>query len=206
MTLKIVGAGLGRTGTLSLKRALEQLGFGPCYHMEDVLAVPQRMRSWTEASQMAAPDWDAMFEGYQACVDWPAATYWRELAAYYPDAKVILSTRDPDRWFESVQRTIFSERMREQMPPAMTEMAERTIYPMFHDSIHDRAICIDTYQQHLRSVIDHVPPSRLLLFEVAEGWDPLCRFLERDAPELPFPHANDEIELWALADRMKSSQ
>jgi len=106
MALRLIGAGLGRTGTLSLKKALERLGFGPCYHMIEVLTAPERARPWLDRTADGSRDWTAIFDGYRATVDWPAAAFWRELVERYPDAKALLSRRDPDRWHESVMNTI----------------------------------------------------------------------------------------------------
>ncbi|MGH8246419.1 MAG: sulfotransferase family protein, partial [Gammaproteobacteria bacterium] len=108
MALKVIGAGFGRTGTMSIKFALERIGFGPCYHMMEVMPHPQAVSQWARLARGEQSDWDGIFKGYAATVDWPACTYWRELAEYYPDATVILSVRDPARWFESTQKTIFS--------------------------------------------------------------------------------------------------
>src|SRR5690606_21852220 len=107
MSLSVIGAGFGRTGTLSLKLALEQLGFAPCHHMTEVFANPDQAATWLAAARGEAVDWDSLLEGYKASVDWPSCHFWRELAAHYPDAKVILSTRDPRRWYESISNTIF---------------------------------------------------------------------------------------------------
>src|SRR6478735_8486303 len=105
MALKVIGAGLGRTGTLSLKLALEHIGFGPCYHMSEMFGAMRRaMPLWLAAGHGRA-DWDAIFEGYRATTDYPGCTYWRELVAAYPEARVILTTRDPDGWFDSVSAT-----------------------------------------------------------------------------------------------------
>ena len=111
MALEVIAAGLGRNATFSMKFALEALGFGPCHHMSEVFADGRRqVPLWIAASQ-GQPDWDAIFAGFRSCSDYPSASYWRELAEFYPDAKVVLTTRDPDSWFESVSETIFSERM-----------------------------------------------------------------------------------------------
>src|SRR5215470_15480875 len=119
MALKLIGAGLGRTGTLSLKAALERIGYGPCYHMIEILAAPER-----------AHDWDTIFHGYRATVDWPAAAFWCELADRYPDAKVLLSLRDADRWYESVMNTIYP--VMTQGPP---ERAPETLHE-FHEMVY----------------------------------------------------------------------
>ena len=115
MALKVIGAGLGRTATFSLKFALEHLGFGPCYHMSEVFAAARRnVPLWLEVVR-GKPDWDAVFEGFQSTTDYPACTYWRELAAFYPDASLILTVRDADSWFDSVSETIFSPQMQRSM-------------------------------------------------------------------------------------------
>ncbi len=102
MTIKIIGAGFGRTGKKSLKEALELLGFGPCYHMSELHRGPERLRFWQEAADSGKTDWNALFDGYNACVDWPAAHYWRDLADFYPDAKVLLSVRPAEAWVKSI--------------------------------------------------------------------------------------------------------
>src|SRR5262245_19137133 len=114
MAVQLIGAGLGRTGTPSLKFALEQIGFGPCYHMPEVMLNPEASQHWVRAAN-GNPDWEAIFNGFVATVDFPGCTFWRELADYYPDAKVLLSVRDPEQWFESTQETIFSEAARKML-------------------------------------------------------------------------------------------
>jgi hypothetical protein len=198
MTLTLIGAGLGRTGTLSLKRALERIGYGPCYHMIEILTAPERARPWIEGTPTGAYDWDAIFHGYRATVDWPAAAFWRELASRYPDAKVLLSRRDADRWYDSVMNTIYPAMT--QGPPesapkvlhAFHEMtraliAERT----FGGRLEDRAHATRAFEEHNQAVIDAIPPSRLLVYQPGDGWEPLCRFLDVPVPDEDFPHLND---------------
>ncbi|MEO3870156.1 sulfotransferase family protein [Nonomuraea sp. B12E4] len=108
-----MGAGFGRTGTASLKAALELLGYGPCYHMSVVIAEPYRVRQWLEVGEGRSRDWDTVFTGFRSALDWPAAAYWRELAEHYPDAKVVLTVRDPQRWWDSVSATIFRSALAE---------------------------------------------------------------------------------------------
>ena len=195
MTLKIIGAGFGRTGTSSLKLALETLGFGPCYHMSEVLLVAGRLKQWMRAAD-GAPDWDATFDGYQATVDWPAATYWRELADYYPDAKVILSTRDPEKWFESTQETILSPRMWSLMKDTpFGEMGARTINALFDHDIHDHDTLIRVFKEHEEKVKAAIPPERLLVFAAKDGWAPLCDFLGVPVPDEPYPRVNSKEEM-----------
>src|SRR5580692_6014627 len=167
MPLKVVGSGLGRTGTKSMQTALNILGFGPCHHMVEVFAHPESMQLWIDAGA-GKPDWDAIFAGYHSMVDYPGAHYWRELAAYYPDAKVLHTTRDPDEWFDSTQATIFNPNGR-----AVTEMADpESVLGAFFKSftapieghLHDRAFLTDYFRRHTEMVKAEIPPERLLVY------------------------------------------
>jgi hypothetical protein len=195
MTLEIVGAGLGRTGTLSLKAALEQLGFVRCYHMRDVIEDPARAQAWVEADK-GHPDWERIFDGYRATVDYPGCSYWRELIDVYPDAKMLLSVRDPDKWFDSTSETIFSPewiRMCRESP--MGEFFERTVFRDFGERIHNRAFMTGYFRDHVEAVKAAVPPERLLIYEVAQGWQPLCDFFGVAVPDSPFPKVNSREEI-----------
>jgi len=196
MALKVIGAGLGRTGTFSLKFALERLGFGPCYHMSEALAsVRTSAPLWIEASR-GAPDWDRLLEGYGSTCDYPACTFWRELADHYPDAKIILTTRNPDSWFDSVNATIFSRPHRETFSDGpLQEFFDRTVYADFGDQIEDRAFMTDYFRRWNERVIDEVPADRLLVYSAREGWEPLCAFLGVPVPEVPYPRVNSREEL-----------
>jgi hypothetical protein len=197
MPLKIIGAGLGRTATFSMKFALEHLGFGPCYHMSEVFAGGRRnVPLWLDAVN-GNPDWGAIFDGYQATTDFPACTYWRELADHYPDAKVVLTVRDADSWFDSVSQTIFSEQMQGTLKGTPVEaMMQGVIFDTFGDRVNDRAFMTDWFERRNREVIDSLPPERLLVFSPKQGWEPLCSFLDVPVPAGPFPRVNsrDEIE------------
>ena len=198
MALEIIGAGLGRTGTLSLKHALEQLGFGPCYHMQEVFADAARaVPQWTAVAR-GAPHWEAIFEGYQATVDYPACTYWRELAALYPQAKIILSTRDADSWFDSASETIFSPRMLDVIQKgAPQEFITGTVTGVFGDRIRDRAFMTDWFRKWESDVIASVPADRLLVIRPGEGWQPLCDFLGVAVPDAPYPRVNEREAMLA---------
>ena len=198
MSLKLIGAGFGRTATLSLKMALEQIGYGPCYHMVEVFMNPQAAPLWMGAAD-GNPDWEAIFKGYAATVDFPGCTFWRELAEFYPDAKVLLSVRDPVKWFESTQATIFSEQSVQRLSQTpMKPFIERTVWKMFGDRIHDRDFMVDVFNRHNAEVQQVIPASRLLVFDASQGWDPLCKFLGVPAPEAPFPRANSREEMAAF--------
>lgn len=190
MTLAVIGAGFGRTGTLSLKLALEQLGFAPCYHMVEVLKTPETVALWDAAADGAA-DWARIFAGYEATVDWPGATFWRELAEAYPGAKVILTVRDEEAWFASTQATIFQQRY-DASPDPFHKMVAKVIGRLFDQDLHDKARVLDVYRRHNASVQRTIAADRLLVYNAAEGWAPLCRFLGVAAPDAPFPRVNSK--------------
>ena len=202
MALDVIAAGLGRNATFSMKFALEKLGFGPCHHMSEVFADGRRqIPLWIEASR-GDPDWDAIFANFRSTSDYPSATYWRELAAHYPAAKVVLTTRDPDSWFESVSETIFSPKMQEgAVGSPMGDMMQGVIFDHFGGGdITDRAFMTDWYTRRNQEVIDSLPPERLLVFHPKMGWEPLCEFLGVAVPDAPFPRVNSRDELNASTD------
>jgi hypothetical protein len=186
MPLDVIGAGLGRTGTLSLKLALEQLGFGPCYHMLEVRKAPERVLHWNRIAAGEPVDWEEVFDGFRATVDWPACNYWRELMARYPAAKVILSLRDPESWFRSTQATIFSDAVQSGAPPAIVKILSDVVGA----DLADRERCIASFERHNASVRAGVPEERLLVFDAKQGWAPLCAFLGVAVPDAPFPAVN----------------
>jgi hypothetical protein len=197
MPLKVIGAGLGRTGTLSLKLALEQLGFGRCYHMMEVFQRPQAPQQWLDAAEGRPVDWEAVFEGYQSSVDWPGAEFYALHARMYPDAKVILSVRDADKWFDSTQATIFANPTFEGSPPVWQAMAQALIGAKFNGNLTDRKHCIEVYNRHNDEVRRTIPAGRLLEFEAKNGWAPLCAFLGVPVPETPYPSVNSTDEFKA---------
>ena len=197
MPLAIVGAGLGRTGTMSLKLALEQLGLGPCYHMAEVFQNPAAPGWWEAAADGEAADWEQIFEGYRATVDWPSATFYKALADAYPEAKVILTARDPKAWFASTQATIFARDFTAAPTTPFETMAAKVVGDLFDRRMHDRDHVISVYERHNAEVRALIAPERLLDYEVASGWGPLCDFLGVTAPEGPMPKANSTEEFQA---------
>ncbi|SPT58672.1 MULTISPECIES: sulfotransferase family protein [Actinomadura] len=211
--MKVIGAGFGRTGTASLKAALEELGLGPCYHMSVVIAEPRRVRQWLDIGEGRSTGWDEVFAGFESALDWPAASYWRELAEHYPEAKVVLTVRDPERWYESVSTTIFARALEERRLPLRRRIvrwlvARRSpdfaLYPrMARATVHDRVFggrigdrdhVLGVYERHIAEVRNALPPERLLVFDVADGWKPLCAFLGVPVPDEPFPRSNERAE------------
>ena len=199
MSIEIIGAGFGRTGTLSLKMALEALGFGPCYHMVEVIAKPENAAHvpiWTAAAEGRDTDWPALLEGYRSTVDWPGARFWRELSVQWPEAKVILSLRDADRWYDSVMKTIWpasSSVMKADHEPfkSIGVMHDRLMWSgTFQGKIEDRAYAKHVFEEHNAEVKRSIPSGRLLVQEPGEGWQRLCAFLDVPVPDEPYPHAN----------------
>jgi hypothetical protein len=194
MGLVLIGAGWGRTGTASLKLALEMLGLDPCYHMLEVIRNPDFVPLWMEVVA-GRPDWDRIFQGYRATVDFPACLHWRALASHWPDAKLLLSVRPSDVWFESTQETIFSRRLREGMKdPPFGAMIEAVLHRPLGGRMNDRDALVRAYERHNAEVIAEVPPEKLLVFDVAQGWGPLCAFLGVAVPDAPFPRVNSREE------------
>jgi hypothetical protein len=197
MTLQVIGVGLGRTGTMSLKLALERLGLGPCYHMAELMMNPERTPLWIAAAD-GKPDWEAVFAGYSSTTDYPACIYWRELAAAYPKAKLILTKRDKDKWFESTQATIFSEAMTARIVGSPVEpFFHKTVWRDFGKRIHDRAFMTAYFEEHNATVEAEVAKKRLLVYDVAQGWEPLCKFLGVPVPDSAFPKVNSREEMQA---------
>ena len=203
MTLRVVGAGLGRTGTHSLKIALEQLLGAPCYHMLEVLMHPESVAVWQAAVDGKPVDWPAVMDGYAAAVDWPVVAFWSELADAFPDAVVLLSTRSSaDAWWKSANETIFAVTRRGIEADTNSEMRahlhmieglfERFTPAWNADDGGDAAR--SAYDEHNAHVRAAVPPSRLVDWQPGDGWEPICRALELPVPDEPFPHVNTTDE------------
>ena len=204
MALKVVGSGLGRTGTMSLKLALEQLGFTKCYHMVEVFMNPPHAGLWIAAAE-GNPQWDKLFEGYAATVDYPGAAYWKQIWQHYPDSKVLHSVRDPEKWFESTQATIFSPQSparQKALPPEMQKFFG-SVLGEFGAKINNKTFMIDHFKRHTDDVIKTVPSDRLLVYEASQGWEPLCRFLGVPVPSTPFPRENSREQ---FIGRMQAGQ
>lgn len=203
MPIQIIGAGLGRTGTKSLKEALEHLGFAPCYHMVELIQHPVHARVWSAAAAGQTVNWRTFFGDYQATVDFPGCSFYKELMATYPDAKVLLSIRDPESWYESTFETIY------QMPKVMPRWLRRIpwvrdVYDVtlqvvwdgqYEGRFEDRNHAIALFNAWNEEVKASVPAQKLLVFDMKQGWEPLCAFLDKPIPDAPFPHVNDRIEM-----------
>jgi Sulfotransferase domain len=218
--LDVIGAGFGRTGTLSLKAALEELGFGPCYHMREAIQHLDHVPMWESAARGEAVDWDRVLGGYRATVDWPGAAFYEQLCQNYPEARVILTVRDPDRWYESASATIYDigksgaspcfRMLALAVPPLKRlgrarHMIDTVVWQgAFNGRFEDRDYAIRTFQEWNRRVGERIPADRLLVYEVTEGWAPLCRFLDKPIPDTPFPHLNDAESFRRFVRRMRA--
>lgn len=173
-----------------MKKALEMLGYDPCYHMFEVVDRPERKALWLQAAKGILPDWDATFEDYQATVDWPAAYFWRELSAHFPDAKILLTVRSSQSWYASMNKTILASLRSGKYPDGLGTklVGERVFGGRFEEQ--DKAHVIDTYEQNIAKVQASFDATRLLTYELGSGWEPLCAFLGCDIPKAPYPSSN----------------
>lgn len=217
MPLKIIGTGLGRTGTFSLKLALEHLGFGSCYHMTELFQKPEGVNNFINAEKGNAVNWENLFSDYLSAVDYPVARYYKSITGFYNEAKVIHTYREPDEWYESARRTIF---MSENMPlkkyvkfglrfPFSKEVRKRLpvfrynqklIRYEFGKNLSDKKHITDIFKRHTDNVIRHINPKRLLVYNVSQGWEPLCKFLNLPVPEIKFPYKNTYDEFMSKVD------
>lgn len=202
--MRVIGAGLGRTGTKSLQAALEQLGFGPCYHMTEAVLHTEHVPTWMAATEGRSVDWASFLRDYQATVDFPGCSFYKEMMVAFPDAKVLLSVRDPERWYQSCLETIHAivtkwpmSWVGAYMPKVgpVHRLTSKLIWRnLFEGRFLDRDFALRRFREHNEEVIRHVPPERLLVFDVKQGWEPLCKFLGVPVPSTPFPHLNDAAE------------
>jgi hypothetical protein len=213
MGLKVLGAGLPRTGTGSLKVALEILLNSPCYHMSELRRHPEHTKFWHAAAEARPINWEELFHGYSAAVDAPTCFFWPELIQAFPQALVVLSVRDADAWFESCIQTIFKERRHprdnepsprgpagtatnapdasgEHRRPLLAHPAMQARLPFPHGA--PREATIRKYEEHNAAVRAGIPPERLLVWKPEDGWEPLCAALHLPVPDIPFPHMNTQ--------------
>ncbi len=196
--LKVIGAGFGRTGTDSMREALNLLGVGPCHHMFEVLQNERQQKMWRALAQGATPNWPELLRGFSSCVDWPSAAYWRELAKFCPDAMVVLTWRTAESWWASFERTILSVIKASTDPDSLgvALVAEQ----VFGGRPDDRAHAIATYEAHVEEVKATISPDRLLIYSVGSGWEPLCRHLGLPVPDAPFPRRNASDDFHAAVE------
>jgi hypothetical protein len=210
MSIQVIGAGMGRTGTLSLKHALEELGYNKCHHMMEVIANPPQLAFWKEMEAKRTTDFDAMMNGYEAMVDFPGSLYYKEMMQKYPDAKVVLTVRPAEKWYKSVSDTIYNlprgpkrwmMKIAGLFDPQVAHMANIFDYVdnaiwsnLFKGKFEDKEFALKRFDDWTEEVKRTVPKEKLLVFEVTQGWQPLCEFLGKPIPSTPFPRVNDTAE------------
>ena len=209
MSLKIIGASFGRTASLSLKKALEILGYTNCYHMSEVVTKPEHSELWLRAWKREFI-WDDIFDGYQAAVDWPVAAFWPQLMEAYPEAKIILSTREPEAWYESAKNTIFKS-MDEGINSKNQEIRKRILMAKeiivdgtFNGKLNDKKHCIKIYNENIARCKKEVDSDRLITFNPKDGWDSLCKQLACPIPNVDYPFINTTKEFEARWRSRKS--
>lgn len=199
MALSVISAGFGRTGTMSLKLALEELGRGPCHHMIEVIENPEpQVKLWNDALA-GKPDFAEIYKGYSSAVDWPTAAFWQELADAYPDAKIILSTRSAESWYSSISETILATVWAPDTWPAPAvewfKMVTKVLDRSFGGA-RDKDSIIAAFHAHEAAVKAAIPAERLLVHTAKDGWEPLCAFLGEPVPETPYPRTNSKEEFF----------
>lgn len=212
--LKLINAGLGRTGTTSLKVALERLGFGPCYHMFDIVSSEERLEQWVKiVCEAQRPDWEAVFDGYTCAVDGPAALYYRQIMEAFPEAKVILTVRDAESWYQSTSDTLYQFALKARESPQEMGPMQAQLYRvtntlvwngLFGGRFSDREYAIEVFRDRNQAVVRSVGPDNVLVYDVKQGWGPLCGFLGVDPPEEDFPHANDTESMRGQLSQMRA--
>ncbi len=209
MALEVIGAGFGRTGTLSLKGALELLGFGPCYHMLEVHNNPGHLPMWVELHRGQGPGWETVFADYRSAVDWPSCNFWASQLQAFPEAKVLLSLRDGESWHRSVMNTIYpsSKAGANSDNPVAREsaaMANEMIWDgVFKGRVEEKDYAIGVFEAHNQAVIDAAPAEQLLVYRPGDGWEPLCAFLNCPVPDAPYPKVNsteDFKKVWPRSE------
>lgn len=197
MALKVIGAGFGRTGTDSMREALGILGLGPCHHMFEVNAQEEQKRMWRAHVRGVPIGWDRLFAGYSSCVDWPSAYYWKELAEFFPEAKVVLTYRSAQSWWESFEKTLLPVLEASTDPDSLGIALVRD--KVFGGRAHDRAHAMAVYDANVEIVKATIAPQRLLVHAAEDGWEPLCAFLGRPVPAQSYPGRNTTQDFRAAA-------
>ncbi len=203
--MKLINVGLGRTGTTSLKAALEIIGFAPTFHTTDLIKNARQMDVWEAAVEGQPADWRAFFADY-AVADWPAALFYEEIITAHPEAKVMLTVRDPEQWQASISGTL-NQVMGMNLPIPRFQRLKKilethAINGLFDGKMNDKAHMVRFFEQHVAAVKAFVPADNLLVYNVTEGWEPLCDFLEVSVPDEPFPRVNTRGGFKALVTRL----
>lgn len=212
MVLQVIGAGFGRTGTKSLKEALEQLGYVKCHHMAEVAPNPKQIDCWARVCQGEKVNWDEVFEGFEAAVDWPAAAFYKELADHYPDAKIILTVRDPEAWYKSVSETIYPlgkvipgwiSTLRPSIRTLQKIVFQKIWGEIFGGRFEDKDHALKVFRDNIETCKRIIPPERLLVHQAKDGWEPLCAFLGKPIPATPYPRVNETKDMQRAIRRLQ---
>lgn len=223
MALQVLGSGLGRTGTFSLKLALEELGFSKCYHMYELFQNPSGLKYFKQAERGERVNWDELFRGYKSAVDYPVAKYYKQIMEVYPDVKVIHTTRDPESWFKSISNTIFpvtqpsfakklktiislpfSSKLRQKFPIFIYN--GKLVRSEFGNDLSNKQEIIRRFIQRNEEVTSKVPKDNLLIFNAKDGWEPLCSFLNIPVPDKPFPKTNTTDEFLKSVKKLEEKK
>ena len=200
MPLKVIGAGFGRTGTQSLKIALERLNFGPCYHLFELLRNPKHYQLWENIVFYHNLDFSEIFKNFKSAVDWPASAYWKELYHLDNSTKVILTVRDPRKWYQSMRNTIYKNYLNylSTDDDRFKKIGDITLKPIFETifqgAFEDKIKAIHIFNEHIANVKEQIPEKNLLIYTIGSGWDPLCKFLETAIPADNYPNVNTTEE------------
>ena len=209
--MKVIGVGFGRSGTMSLKQALEDLGAGPCFHMIDLIRNPDKVEPWHDAAINGEKNWDEMFSGYESTIDWPGCSFWEELIEVHPDSPVLLNVRDFDGFYKSCQNTIWAVKQAAQAgelaqdanrpppSPKLWEVIGKLIWEGdFQGRFEDKEFTRGLYEDRIERIKSAVPPERLTVFQLGiDGWETLADMLGVDPPDAEFPHLHDTDEFRA---------
>jgi len=224
MSIKIIGAGFPRTGTTTLKRSLETLGHNRVYHMKELLVNPDRLQYWKTLDETGTTDWDSLYDGYDATVDFPAYPWYKEHMLQYPDAKVVLTVRDFEDWYKSVYSTVYQAG-----PQTPIEKIKMIGKLLTNSRVRNVVSCIKLFKKkffaqemsgkfldkehakgvwdgHLAAVKAHVPEDKLLIYDVREGWAPICKFLGVEEPSEPLPHLNKKENFKQMLPKLMKGQ
>ena len=223
MSLQVIGSGVGRTGTHSLKLALEQLGFGKCYHMAELFQHPEGLIYFQQAERGETVDWDKLFEGYKSAVDYPVARYYKQLIAAYPQAKIIHTMRDAESWYKSATETIFwatkpspgrilslllkmpfNANVRKRFPVLKYDGA--LMDNVFGKNLKDKQEVIRRYNAINEETLNYIPKDRSLVYDIKTGWEPLCTFLNVPVPSIPFPRSNTRDAFKVMVKEISSGK
>jgi len=217
MALKVIGTGLPRTGTASLKGALQLLGYQQTYHMDNLLNNPSQVHYWVELFDTGSTDYDALFEGFAASTDFPGFFAYKALLKQYPDSKFILTTRDPDIWYESIKNTVYqavtaffqkdtpTDSMRR--VEGVFQLLDRYLFgQFFKGTFLDKEKTLSLVNAYLDEINAIIPADKMLIYEISEGWQPLCDFLELRVPEIEFPYKNKREDFNTMIAKMLSGQ